>query len=103
MNSREVFDTVRQHLMAQGAQSVGDYSGTEVCLYRNRDGLMCAVGVLIPDSEYRASFENVSASSLDIFDLYNEELISELQRIHDSVQVENWEDRLARMAKEYGY
>jgi len=34
------------------------------CAYRGKDGKRCAIGVLIPDEEYEASFENKTFSYL---------------------------------------
>ncbi len=53
MTPQEIFDTVVDHLLSQGKPSI---SG--VCRYRSDDGLKCAVGVLIPDSEYDFEMEH---------------------------------------------
>ncbi len=52
MTPQEIFDTVVVHLLQQGKQSK-----SHVCLYRSDDGLKCAVGALIPDSEYDPAME----------------------------------------------
>jgi hypothetical protein len=52
MTPQEIFDTVIAHLLQQGKQSKSD-----VCLYRSDDGLKCAIGALIPDSEYDPDME----------------------------------------------
>jgi len=52
MTSQEIFDTVIAHLLQQGKQSK-----SSVCLYRSDDGSKCAVGALIPDSEYDPAME----------------------------------------------
>lgn len=36
----------------------------ETCLYRGPEGRKCAVGMFIPDSEYSASMETISAEGL---------------------------------------
>jgi len=49
--AQEIFDTVAEHLLKQGKQSKAP--GDKGCRYRGPDGTKCAVGVLIPDADYR--------------------------------------------------
>ena len=57
---QEIFNKVFLHLKNQGARSV-DPACTRIyfpqCLYRNPNGLKCAIGVLIPDDKYEDRFE----------------------------------------------
>jgi hypothetical protein len=54
MTSQEIFDTVVAHLLQQGKQSKSE---SDICLYRSDDGLKCAIGALIPDSDYVSDME----------------------------------------------
>lgn len=60
LDRQTAFDTMVAHLRRQGERAFNGQS----CLYRTNDGLKCAVGALIPDEEYRESFEGVSAWKL---------------------------------------
>lgn len=57
LTEQEIFDRVAQHLRQQGAQATRAGGG---CLYRTREGLMCAVGCLIPEDQYRPEFDNTT-------------------------------------------
>lgn len=51
---------IRDHLAKQRAKSsVTLINGQEVCRYRGEDGMMCAVGCLIPDDKYDPEMEGV--------------------------------------------
>lgn len=52
--SQELFDYVTSFLLKQGEQSRGPGGA---CAYRGRDGLMCAVGCVVPDEFYSPSME----------------------------------------------
>jgi hypothetical protein len=57
MTDQEIFDKVALHLLSyakQGFKSVDDRG----CLYRNGEGLSCAVGCLIPDDLYDPVIEH---------------------------------------------
>jgi len=49
--AQDVFDTVAVHLLTQGFMSMGEdaQGNPKACVYRGRDGAMCAAGVLISD------------------------------------------------------
>ena len=53
MTKQEVFDKVATHLLTQNKRSLEDTS----CVYRAKDGSMCAAGCLIPDEEYTPALE----------------------------------------------
>ena len=55
------FDTVLAHARKQGKKSLA-HNDQSSCLYRNEDGLMCFVGVLIPDDRYQETMENQTAN-----------------------------------------
>lgn len=105
MENKEVFEIVRQHLMAQGAKS---FRGAR-CAYRGADGLMCAVGVLIPDDQYQESMDAKISQLPDIqkscpaLRTVNYGLLAELQWLHDCVWPVDWAERLEKLEKSYGF
>lgn len=124
MNAQEIFETVVRHLSKQGRRSMRALHGAERpewieggapamrCAYRGDGGTMCAVGVLIPDEEYRPTLEGLLVRSLlDRADIgtavaalrRHASLLFELQRAHDSVMPNNGPIaiRLARIACAY--
>lgn len=55
---QDVFEFVCRHLFEQSEKAQGrDAGNIGMCMYRAPDGKKCAVGCLIPDSEYKPSFE----------------------------------------------
>lgn len=113
MNAQEVFDKVVNHLRQQGKKSQGLVSssrnaGDTFCMYRNPEGLKCAVGALIEEDEYSPSFELHLLCELLRMELPdslrerlagNYNLIVELQEIHDHSSVEYWENAFKRLAE----
>jgi hypothetical protein len=103
-SAKQVYETVREHLLAQGVKSVvADQSGINRCAYRGPDDLKCAVGCLIPDEAYHDYFENNSVYQLfnqgklvfKIIDMDDDEeatrLLDQLQWIHDAHKPAEWE------------
>lgn len=107
---RDVFNTIQAHLLKQNARSMGEYDSAEFtgednpCMYRNEDGLSCAVGCLITDDNYDKTIEGMGMtpsvltaieSSLDIeVDQPLRTMLTELQHLHDSVDVGLWKNEL---------
>lgn len=56
LTAQQIFDKVVNHLRTQGRAAHAP-NGTG-CMYRNDEGLSCAVGCLIPDSHYRPEFDD---------------------------------------------
>lgn len=104
---QQFFDKSARHLLKQRRRST---SATEedYCLYRGPNGLMCAVGVCIPDELYIKAMEGCSVSNLlkryPLLHNYipNVELAEELQQLHDSVSPERWGDELWSIACVHG-
>ena len=102
---QEVFNTVVRHLGKQKSRSVHPefMAGSNHCAYRGHAGKKCAVGVLIPDEQYRASFECKSVKNIahhipalagmDVM------LLSALQTVHDRTEPFEWETALREMAR----
>lgn len=101
---QEIFDKVSKHLLTQNAKALG---ADNKCKYRNPTGLKCAAGCLIPDNDYDPKMERKFVREFDYFANcgYSKkeiDLISELQQIHDEVEVYAWKRQLIDLAKENG-
>lgn len=110
---QEVFDRVVSHLLTQKKPS---YSAGGGCAYRGADGLMCAVGCLIPDNLYNPLMDTSDSTDIesvikrfgmiDLFDFKvtdcsDDEFISlldDLQSIHDAHPSSKWENELKLLA-----
>lgn len=90
----EIFNYIVEHLRRQGKESKStDHSGDQLCAYRGDGGTMCAVGCLIPDDEYRESYEGhgihvllsdyIPHNSLYERLLPHEDMLGCLQHFHD--------------------
>ena len=107
INMQEVFDTVVAHARKQKARAIDPKS--HMCAYRTPDGKKCFIGVLIPDSKYNPRIENKGVFAEDIkallpFSLNAKEhkFLGDLQQIHDSYVVEEWEEKFEEVADEWG-
>ncbi len=118
---RAAFLGVWRGLQSQGfRRSTKERNDIVQCAYRGDDGLKCAAGWLIPDSEYTPNIEGCGAYFLDGFRfaaplrgwLDNSgnpgtklgAFISELQHVHDiSSDAGGVESRLREFARNHGY
>ena len=112
MTNQKAFTLMVQHLRTQGEPSRDD-SGN-LCLYRHKDGVKrCAVGVLIPDSEYHPKYEgNVVGFLHDNFKIpslqgLNLDLLENMQNAHDDIEHrKEWRTWMevvyVRIAKDFG-
>lgn len=111
MNNQTIFNRVSKHLLKQMKRSSlnGDNS---VCLYRGPNGLKCAVGILIPDKDYRDDMEYDGTvinphSEVRIYlsqrgySADNFELLDRLQRLHDNCYPKDWKRELVKVAKTF--
>jgi hypothetical protein len=97
LSPQEIYNTVVTHLSRQGQRSVDD----KYCRYHSEDGLMCAVGVLIPKEEYFPEIDQGNKTIKNLVQQYEDKfpewmsenlgLLSELQSVHDRQYL--WEDR----------
>lgn len=113
MTKQEIFTKVKNHLLTQNARSIDDGSIDDdigMCRYRGSNGLMCAVGCLIPDDMYDPSMEGVSVDAIrqdnEALDEYlgsysTINLLTDLQHLHDRRAVGSWPEELRRIAKLY--
>lgn len=110
METQEIFDRVKAHLLAQGERSVTVRKSVSICAYRGADGRKCAIGVLIPDDRYSAAIETLAASDSAIMaligltptDTDQAELLDALQHIHDDILPSLWEGALRSIARSHG-
>ena len=97
---QEIFDQVSQHLLEQDRQSK---DGSH-CKYRSQDGLKCAAGCLIDDSEYKDSMEGLKWLELvyrDIVPRKHNHIITTLQSIHDTTSPDEWKESLKELAEQH--
>lgn len=108
MTAQEIFDQVVRHLLTQRhrATANGDLEG--LCCYRTFGGMRCAVGCLIPDDVYSPTMEQKSIGMLWrgwpelAWMQEHDELLSELQCLHDNEEPEDWEVELLQVALDHG-
>lgn len=113
MTNQAVFNKVVKHLLTQKKRSTVKLANNEMmCAYRGTNNLKCAIGVLIPNTRYRESFEGTG-----LFDPFSElgnpvlkaagltveqgDLGEALQSVHDRVQPSRWPTALRRVAKDF--
>lgn len=108
MNQQETFDTIVNHLRAQGRPA--RLQGASFCMYRAPDGTKCAAGVMIPDKLYSHSMEFKSIKAVVDREEYSElrdllgdnvPIIQALQEIHDDNAVPNWEQGFEAVAHSF--
>jgi hypothetical protein len=99
MTRSEVFLAVKNHLLTQRVRSTiedDEYLGP-TCAYRGPNGLRCAAGCLIGDDEYTPDIEEKSWLTIVSYggaDPRHMDLIRALQRLHDFVEPDKWEQAL---------
>ncbi len=114
MTRQEIFDKVCERLR-DGTGRAMRCDGSEACVYLNKDGLKCAVGIFIPDGHPAQAFmfevyELLSNyKDLPSFLYEGVELLKICQLIHDNKL--HWhgktflpvgEDRLRTLAADFG-
>ena len=111
MTKQEIFNIVAAHLMKQGCISV---SSLNYCVYRNPEGLRCAVGCLITDDEYDPAMDDrgiagetgvrylIEKGLLPERLIPHADFLVELQCIHDTVPVACWKAELLEAARDHG-
>ncbi len=112
LTKQQIFDKVAVHLLTQKKKSVRtkdmpSYDGPSrtSCAYRTPEGLMCAVGCLITDEEYKNNGEEISARVLarKIQRLSTEqEFLATIQYLHDDNKPSKWINKLSILATAHG-
>jgi hypothetical protein len=116
--AQEVFTQGKDHLLKQGKKSVEGFGSSSICKYRANGGeLKCAAGIFIADEEYQEEMDKTPNPESDIGlgtswlsligrslvpDTVHNNLISELQSIHDNAFPEAWPSHLKLLAKREG-
>lgn len=109
---QEVFDQVAKHMLTQNRKSILADNGP--CAYRGANGLKCAAGALMTDEEYKYWFDADDSGKLTdkgggwdslvecgaVPDVHAS-LILALQDVHDRGTVEQWPERLKKVAETY--
>lgn len=104
-SKQEIFDHIALHLLTQNKTSFLKESDDSACAYRSYNGLKCAAGCLMSDLEYSKEFEGITwleLSSMGKVPKEHARLISDLQKIHDTVLPENWPRSILMTAVEHG-
>lgn len=108
MKRQDIFDKVYKHLLNQGTKSIDDDGK---CLYRDEDGMRCAIGCLIDDKNYNINIENKNIYSTLVknaikksnkgirLNIKTVSMLGMLQDIHDEDNPENWAGLLRSLAK----
>jgi len=99
--AQEVYSQVRKHLLTQKIQSMVEFHG---CQYHGPDGLKCAAGCLVSDKEYLPEMEGKVWEYLvhqGMAPAEHQELISDLQHVHDMKDPYDWEHCLNNLAVDF--
>lgn len=124
LTMQEIFDKVVNHMLTQGKRSAVQrpYLTSQACLYRGPDGLKCAVGCLIPDSEYSTAFDDPDINTgvaqllavmpkfgsalreggVDTDDRRIVSMLASLQNVHDEFKPRDWRQQLESKARIFG-
>lgn len=108
---QEVFNASVTHLLTQNAKSMlpkekRTNSGAN-CAYRGENGMKCAAGIFIADTEYSSTQEGVKWGNVvtkitdtrEVPEVHR--LINKLQSVHDFSKVSEWPERLELLAIEF--
>ena len=102
MTNQEAFDKMVAHLRKQGQKA--QENGT--CRYRTKEGLMCAVGCLLTDAEYKRSMEGKGVEHMQhlygVLQDLDPPFLAEMQDTHDAYALTDWEARFADTAARFG-
>lgn len=98
MTNQELYNQVIRNIINQGGPSIDDES--EACVYRNKNGRMCAAGPFIPNDKYTLEMEEepifwkfvkenevyygMNPRFENVFDDIDIVFLSNLQWIHDT-------------------
>jgi hypothetical protein len=111
-----LFKISADHLLKQNERSA-DVGSTDktVCFYRGRNGLKCAIGVLVNDENYSPELEGYGIAFGGIIDpicathgIDNREdidlrMLFSLQNIHDNYEPREWRELLLAAAARFYY
>jgi len=109
---QETFDKVATHLLTQNKKSGVTIETRFNCMYRGPNGLMCAIGCLIPDELYDSEMDcgdGMTADTLletyfplkQIFRNLPLGFLKDLQALHDFYPEYKWREQLVEFAAKY--
>lgn len=114
MNTQEFFDASVAHLRKQGCVAMFQEDFASSCAYRTEDGLMCAVGGVIPEPLLKKIADSPSNKYTGVTTLMNRfpevndlfkdvapGVLSTMQTIHDSFEPTQWEEAFLNTAQAY--
>lgn len=118
-SEQQIFNKVYVHLLRRGKRATVKKLDTlgrgfiEICQYRTKDGNTCAVGCLIDEEHYSPELEGALIGCSELMEALtksNAEIkghsmhrhLEALQKIHDTVEVEDWREALDDYAKTLG-
>jgi len=105
MTDQEAFDKMVAHLRAQGERATVHEDGG-LCALHGAGGKMCAVGCLIPDSEYEAKQESYTLDDLHVevpqLRVLSFRLLDEMRDVHDFTDPDEWEFEFPIVADKLG-
>jgi hypothetical protein len=103
INKQEIFDRVAEHLISQNHKAKSKYGN---CMYYSGE-YKCAAGCLIPEKDYKLTFEGKGIDTLIEKKLYfhdwpvqSQDLIRKLQNIHDNFEPKLWDSTLKQLAEQ---
>lgn len=109
MKPQQLFNLVVRHLLQQGARSERPVG---LCAYRGDNGLSCAVGCLISDEHYSKDIEGRQVFSTQVrqalaasgvtLDATTQRLLTDMQRLHDTIEARDWYGVLQKLGLRYG-
>ncbi len=100
-----VFDAAAKGILEQGYRSIGCSPDKIVCRLRGANGAKCAVGHCISDEDYDPEMEMQSGVERLVENGWidgDQDLLGNLQRIHDCTEPAEWPDELRHLAVEHG-
>ncbi len=114
MNKQEMFNAIVKFAFRQNK---GSFSRNHTCAYRGENNTCCFIGALIPDNLYNVFMEEKSVSYMlkvnsEIHkfivpsDIKHEaeriDFLGDLQQIHDSRSVDEWNYEFKEFASRFG-
>lgn len=109
MQLQEIYNKVKTHLLKQKSRSCITWSHGLNCAYKSKDGLQCAIGVLITPEAYAlyplehksllnsAVKRALSLSGVPVDNPEVQQLLTDLSFVHDNRQPEHWEFDLEKV------
>jgi hypothetical protein len=99
--NRQAFETMKQHMLTQMKASRINDEPDSMYAYRGEGGLKCAVGALIPDSEYKPEFEDAYHGLSEVVKMCPSlqgiefSVLRRTQHVHDAFPPEQWQYKLS--------